>query len=133
MTNHGRLIALIAGALLGAACVDATDDGVAYLTSEQCDGATPWAAWTTYATGAVVSFDGAVYQCVQGHTSQPDWTPSAVPALWMPGSCECGGGGGGGGGSGGGGGDDGGGGGAAAADALLRTAVDDAVTALAAA
>lgn len=23
-----------------------------------------------------------LYKCVQAHTSQPDWTPDAVPALW---------------------------------------------------
>src|SRR5689334_25366286 len=35
-----------------------------------------------YAVGDLVSFNGSTYQCVQAHTSQPDWTPTAVPALW---------------------------------------------------
>lgn len=26
--------------------------------------------------------DGKLYKCRQPHTSQPDWTPSATPALW---------------------------------------------------
>jgi hypothetical protein len=29
----------------------------------------------TYATGALVTFQGSVFRCLQGHTSQPDWTP----------------------------------------------------------
>jgi hypothetical protein len=41
-----------------------------------------WMAWTAYATGAVVQYQGITYKCIQGHTSQPTWTPPAVPALW---------------------------------------------------
>ena len=26
-----------------------------------------------------------MYRCVQGHTSQRDWTPDATPALWARG------------------------------------------------
>lgn len=26
---------------------------------------------------------GTLYKCVQPHTSQPDWTPDATPALWV--------------------------------------------------
>lgn len=35
-----------------------------------------------YAVGDRVTFEGASYECRQGHTSQPGWTPAAVPALW---------------------------------------------------
>lgn len=37
----------------------------------------------TYAVGDRVTFEGAEYECRQAHTSQPDWTPAAVPALWL--------------------------------------------------
>ena len=35
-----------------------------------------------YAVGDVVSYQGVEYRCRQAHTSQPDWNPVAVPALW---------------------------------------------------
>jgi extracellular elastinolytic metalloproteinase len=45
------------------------------------------AAWDgnfhPYAVGNLVTFQGATYRCIQAHTSQPDWTPAAVPALWQ--------------------------------------------------
>ena len=31
-----------------------------------------------------VRYDGELYRCEQSHTSQPDWTPDAVKALWTP-------------------------------------------------
>ena len=43
--------------------------------------------WTTgeqVAVGAVRQFDGAMYRVVQAHTTQADWTPPTVPALWTP-------------------------------------------------
>jgi chitinase len=36
-----------------------------------------------YNVGDVVSYNGAEYKCIQAHTSQPNWTPEAVPALWQ--------------------------------------------------
>ena len=42
----------------------------------------PWRAETEYAVGDRVQYDGLLYACVQGHTSQSNWTPDAVPALW---------------------------------------------------
>ncbi|GAA1703981.1 glycosyl hydrolase family 18 protein [Nonomuraea bangladeshensis] len=44
--------------------------------------AAAWAPWTAYATGAVVTYNGVDYVCLQGHTSQPGWEPPNVPALW---------------------------------------------------
>ena len=35
-----------------------------------------------YATGDRRQYDGALYKCLQSHTSQPDWTPTAAPSLW---------------------------------------------------
>jgi hypothetical protein len=43
-----------------------------------------WVSGETVAVGAVRQFDGALYRCVQAHTTQADWTPPAVPALWTP-------------------------------------------------
>ncbi|MFF0773006.1 glycosyl hydrolase family 18 protein [Nonomuraea wenchangensis] len=44
--------------------------------------AAAWAPWTAYATGAVVTYNGVDYVCLQSHTSQPGWEPPNVPALW---------------------------------------------------
>ena len=41
--------------------------------------------WTTgeqVAVGAVRQFDSNLYRVVQAHTTQADWTPPSVPALW---------------------------------------------------
>ena len=41
--------------------------------------------WTTgeqVAVGAVRQFDGNLWRVVQAHTTQADWTPPTVPALW---------------------------------------------------
>src|SRR5262249_51535210 len=43
-----------------------------------------WQPNTTYATGALVVFQGTEYKCIQGHTSQVGWEPPNVPALWGP-------------------------------------------------
>lgn len=43
-----------------------------------------WADKTVYKTGVIAAHDGTLYRCVQAHTSQPDWTPGKVPAVWTP-------------------------------------------------
>ncbi|MGW5054573.1 putative Ig domain-containing protein [Actinokineospora sp. NPDC004072] len=45
-------------------------------------GETSWAPWVSYPIGAIVTFEGVRYRCLQAHTSQPGWTPPIVPALW---------------------------------------------------
>lgn len=45
-------------------------------------GLRPWAAGIRAVPGDVVSRDGSIYVCVQGHATQAGWTPAAVPALW---------------------------------------------------
>ena len=47
-----------------------------------------WAAGTAYAAGDRVVYNGALYKCVQAHTSQADWTPDATPAIWVVVSIE---------------------------------------------
>jgi len=43
-----------------------------------------WAAGVTYSTGDVVTYNGAEYECRQGHTAQVGWEPPNVLALWLP-------------------------------------------------
>lgn len=42
-----------------------------------------WTVGTTYKAGDVVTYGGAVFRCVQGHTAQPGWEPPNVAALWV--------------------------------------------------
>lgn len=39
-------------------------------------------AGVAYAVGETCAYGGRLYRCVQAHTTQADWTPDAVPALW---------------------------------------------------
>ena len=41
-----------------------------------------WAYPVTYKVGAIRLYEGRLYQCVQAHTSQEDWTPPAAASLW---------------------------------------------------
>lgn len=35
-----------------------------------------------YIAGDRVQYNGKLYKCLQGHTSQADWSPEAAPSLW---------------------------------------------------
>jgi len=54
-----------------------------------CSGVPVWNGnFVAYATGSKVTYNNELYQCIQGHTSEPNWMPPAVPALWKDlGSC----------------------------------------------
>jgi chitodextrinase len=85
MKFRSKLLALLAGialALTGAGFTAAAP--AAYGAVRQA--AAAWAPWTSYAVGAVVTYNGVDYVCIQAHTSQPGWEPPNVPALWKPGS-----------------------------------------------
>jgi len=41
-----------------------------------------WQPNTAYAVGALVTFNGQEFRCIQAHTSQVGWEPPNVPALW---------------------------------------------------
>lgn len=41
-----------------------------------------WKTDTTYQKDEKVRYGDNLYQCIQPHTSQADWAPPAVPALW---------------------------------------------------
>lgn len=57
------------------------------LTAAQCASATPWTAGRRFTAGALVTYQARTFRCVQGHTSQSDWSPGAVAALWEQVSC----------------------------------------------
>lgn len=42
-----------------------------------------WKTDTAYQTGDRVQYEGKLYKCLQGHTSQADWTPSTAVSLWV--------------------------------------------------
>ena len=42
-----------------------------------------WQAGLTYIQGDRARYDGILYKCAQTHTSQDDWHPDVVPALWV--------------------------------------------------
>lgn len=64
----------------------AMDAAAAALTDEQALKAAAlypaWSAEDTYDAGERVRHGGALYKCLQGHTAQADWTPTAAPSLW---------------------------------------------------
>ena len=41
-----------------------------------------WKPDTTYERGIRVRYEDDLYRCEQSHTSQADWTPDMVKALW---------------------------------------------------
>lgn len=41
-----------------------------------------WNKAATYAAGQRVQYDGTLYRCLQPHTAQETWTPTAAPSLW---------------------------------------------------
>ena len=48
----------------------------------------PWRIKESVKVGDRRRFDGALYKCVQAHTTQADWTPDITPALWVAVSIE---------------------------------------------
>ncbi len=69
-----------------------TDVAISYLDDDEAESVTVlfenWASGVAYAVGDRRQYDGLLYRCVQAHTSQDDWTPPAVPALWVRTSTE---------------------------------------------
>lgn len=41
-----------------------------------------WQTGVAYGSGAIVEHEGRLWAIVQAHTSQADWEPQNVPALW---------------------------------------------------
>lgn len=42
-----------------------------------------WESGNLYDVGAKVRYNDVLYKCIQEHTSQADWTPDQVPALFI--------------------------------------------------
>lgn len=42
-----------------------------------------WVIGAEYAVDTTIRYEDVLYRCVQAHTSQADWTPPSVPALWV--------------------------------------------------
>lgn len=63
-----------------------------YLPDEEAETVTAlfpdWEDGKAYAVSDRVKYNGLLYRCVQAHTSQADWTPDVVPALWVRTSTE---------------------------------------------
>ncbi|WP_229232259.1 carbohydrate-binding protein [Sinomonas cyclohexanicum] len=61
------------------------DPGVYPLGWTQLDlpSAPAWSgASVAYKVGDLVTYNSVVYRCLQAHTSQPAWTPTAAVSLW---------------------------------------------------
>ena len=41
-----------------------------------------WDGAAVYETGQRVRYEGILYRCLQDHTAQAGWTPTAAPSLW---------------------------------------------------
>lgn len=68
------------------------DVAISYLDDAQAESVSTlfdeWHSGVAYVVGDRRTFEGLLYRCVQAHTSQADWTPPAVPALWVRTSTE---------------------------------------------
>ena len=42
----------------------------------------PWEINVEYAVGDRIRYETTLYKCIQAHTSQSDWTPTAAVSLW---------------------------------------------------
>jgi hypothetical protein len=42
----------------------------------------PWVTGETVVIGDLRRYESKIYECIQAHTTQSDWTPDIVPALW---------------------------------------------------
>ena len=47
-----------------------------------------WQEGVAYKVDDRIRYNEKLYKCVQAHTSQSDWTPTATPALWVAISLE---------------------------------------------
>ena len=43
----------------------------------------PWKTCEDVEIGMLRKYKEELYKCVQGHTTQADWTPNITPALWV--------------------------------------------------
>ncbi len=70
-------------AIRDTAAAQITADGLGDTTVAALAGAfDPWVEGEAVSPGDLRSYDGTVVECIQAHTTQADWPPDAVPALW---------------------------------------------------
>lgn len=50
--------------------------------TEHTDLFNPWESGMPYKVGNIRSYTENLYQCIQDHTSQDDWTPDVATSLW---------------------------------------------------
>ncbi|MHA7628272.1 glycosyl hydrolase family 18 protein [Corallococcus sp. M7] len=85
MRRSKWIVGLVASALTVAGCGQESfapeAEGPGSVMKAPLDAA--WAVGVAYSVGTRVTYEGRVYQCRQAHTSQADWTPTAVAALWL--------------------------------------------------
>ena len=72
--NEAGSITFVTMAEAGA--IDAT------MAAEHAELISPWAYPVSYKVGNIRRYGGALYKCVQAHTSQADWTPDTAASLW---------------------------------------------------
>ncbi|MFB9247083.1 glycosyl hydrolase family 18 protein [Sphaerisporangium melleum] len=80
-------VLVAAGAMLlplGTAVAVGPSASATAITASRAAMATAWAPNTWYAVGAIVTYQGVDYRCIQAHTSLVGWEPPNVPALWGP-------------------------------------------------
>lgn len=73
-TNNTTSIAFVTLAEVGS--IDAVT------AAEHADLFAEWAHPVVYKAGNIRRYNGALYKCVQDHTSQADWTPDVAVSLW---------------------------------------------------
>ncbi|GAA1407262.1 hypothetical protein GCM10009639_55810 [Kitasatospora putterlickiae] len=69
--------------MTGTGSVSHTSSYSLVVSSDPGPGGGTWTPGTTYQQGDVVTWNGASYRCLQGHTAQVGWEPNIVPALWQ--------------------------------------------------
>lgn len=60
--------------------VSSLSDDYAYNAPELFE---KWSDARKYEMGDRRCFNGKLYKCLQGHTSQPDWAPDVAVSLWV--------------------------------------------------
>jgi chitinase len=56
---------------------------LAVMLSVPAEAQNAWAPNVAYTPGTLVTYNGAVYKCLQAHTSLVGWEPATTPALWQ--------------------------------------------------
>ena len=85
--DAARVVTEIFGGPITAERGAAIRDAIISSQTDEQAAATPelypaWSASDKYSAGVRRRYDGVLYKCLQAHTGQSDWTPTAAPSLW---------------------------------------------------